>query len=87
MAQVISVSVPDRLYSRWQESGKKEQISPSSIFQMALETELGGKNQQLTYWSSRALAAEKKLEAIYRMSVASDKSVKNFLLYENDREQ
>ena len=54
---------------------------------MALETELGGKNQQLTYWSSRALSAEKKLEAIYRMSIASDKSVKSFLLYENDRAQ
>ena len=87
MAQVISVSVPDKLYARWQESGKKEEISPSSIFQMAIETELGGKNQQLTYWSSRALSAEKKLEAIYRLSIASDKSVKSFLLYENDRAQ
>ena len=86
MAQVISVSVPERLYTRWQESGKKEQISPSSIFQMALETELGGKNQQLTYWSSRALAAEKKLEAITRMATATDKSVKNYLFYENNRE-
>jgi hypothetical protein len=54
---------------------------------MALETELGGKNQQLTYWSARALAAEKKLEAITRMATATDKSVKNFLFYEKNREQ
>ena len=57
MAQVISVSVPDKLYARWQESGKKEEISPSSIFQMALETELGCNNEQLSYWSSSALSA------------------------------
>ena len=38
MAKVISVSVPDELYARWEESNLD--ISPSSLFQSALETQL-----------------------------------------------
>ena len=57
MAKVVSVSVPDELHDRWIESGLD--ISPSSLFQTALETELGRTNQHLAYWSDRALTAEK----------------------------
>ena len=38
MAEVVSVSVPGELHKRWKASGK--QISPSTLFQTALETEL-----------------------------------------------
>ena len=62
MAQVISISVPDELYIRWKESDIN--ISPSFIFQTALEAYLGTKNQLVPYWSDRALKAEKKLEII-----------------------
>jgi post-segregation antitoxin (ccd killing protein) len=59
VAKVLSVSVPEALYDRWQESDLD--ISPSAIFQSALETELDQSNRMLIYWSSRALNAEKKL--------------------------
>ena len=62
MAQVISVSVPDDLFIRWKESDLS--ISPSFIFQTALEAYIGSKNQLVPYWSDRALKAEKKLEII-----------------------
>ena len=62
MAVVVSVSVPDDLNAKWKQSDLK--ISPSQIFQIALETQLDGKNKHLQHWSSRALAAEKKLKLI-----------------------
>ena len=40
MAIVVSVSVPESLHIRWKESGLD--ISPSALFQTALETELRG---------------------------------------------
>ena len=58
MASVISVSVPDELGRRWKESGRD--ISPSALFQTALETELDNTNRHLVYWSTRALNAEIK---------------------------
>ena len=42
MAVVVSVSVPDDLNAKWKQSDLK--ISPSQIFQIALETQLDGKN-------------------------------------------
>ena len=60
MAEVVSVSVPGELHKRWKSSGK--QISPSTLFQTALETELDNTNRHLVYWSQRALNAEKKLK-------------------------
>tara|TARA_A100001035_G_scaffold145594_1_gene114469 strand:+ start:388 stop:564 length:177 start_codon:yes stop_codon:yes gene_type:complete len=42
MAVVVSVSVPDDLKKKWDRSNLK--ISPSQIFQIALETQLDGKN-------------------------------------------
>ena len=53
MAVVVSVSVPDELNEKWKQSDLK--ISPSQIFQIALETQLDGKNKHLQHWSSRAL--------------------------------
>jgi post-segregation antitoxin (ccd killing protein) len=83
MAKVLSVSVPDALYDRWQESDLD--ISPSAIFQSALETELDQSNRMLIYWSSRALNAEKKLRIISDLVKAKDSEVKKFLLFEADR--
>ena len=83
MASVISVSVPDELHRRWKQSGKD--ISPSTLFQTALETELDNTNRHLAYWSSRALSAEKKLNMIMKLVEANDKDVKKFLLFESDR--
>ena len=80
MAQVVSVSVPDDLYSRWKSS--ELDISPSSLFQTALETELGRTNQHLVYWSNRALSAEKKLKTIIKLIEAPDKEVKRLLMFE-----
>ena len=57
MAVVLSVSVPEALHCRWKES--ELDISPSALFQSALETELSKTNQHLVYWSNRALTAEK----------------------------
>ncbi len=85
MASVISVSVPDELGRRWKESGRD--ISPSALFQTALETELDNTNRHLVYWSTRALNAEKKLKMIENLISANDKDVKKFLLFESDRAQ
>ena len=78
MAQVISVSVPESLYERWKEASVS--VSPSALFQSALETELNKTNQHLVYWSSRALNAEKKLKTIENLIKASDKDVKRMLM-------
>lgn len=78
MAQVISVSVPEALYERWKEANTN--LSPSALFQSALETELNKTNQHLVYWSSRALNAEKKLKTIENLIKASDKEVKRMLM-------
>ena len=82
MAVVVSVSVPDDLNAKWKQSDLK--ISPSQIFQIALETQLDGKNKHLQHWSSRALPAEKKLKLIQSMVSANDKEVKKFSWFEND---
>ena len=82
MAVVVSVSVPDELNAKWKQSDLK--ISPSQIFQIALETQLDGKNKHLQHWSSRALSAEKKLKLIQAMGGANDKEVKKFAWFEND---
>jgi hypothetical protein len=83
MAIVVSVSVPDALHHRWKESNLD--LSPSSLFQTALETELNKTNQHLVYWSGRALTAEKKLKTILNLINASDKEVKKFLVFEEDK--
>ncbi|MGA1583419.1 MAG: hypothetical protein ACO4CH_09200 [Saprospiraceae bacterium] len=83
MAKVLSVSVPEALYDKWQESDLD--ISPSSLFQTALETELEKTNQHLVYWSTRALNAEKKLKTIANLINADDKEVKKFFLFESSR--
>ena len=59
-------------------------ISQSQIFQIALETQLDGKNKHLQHWSSRALAAEKKLKLIQACASENDKEVKKFAWFEND---
>tara|TARA_Y100001970_G_scaffold139731_1_gene171979 strand:+ start:1638 stop:1889 length:252 start_codon:yes stop_codon:yes gene_type:complete len=82
MAVVVSVSVPEDLHNRWKESGLD--ISPSQLFQTALVAELDKKNQALVYWSARALEAEKKLKVIHNLLAADKKSVKKFLLFENE---
>ena len=82
MAVVVSVSVPDDLKKKWDRSNLK--ISPSQIFQIALETQLDGKNKHLQHWSSRALAAEKKLKLIQACASANDKEVKKFAWFENN---
>ena len=82
MAVVVSVSVPDELNAKWKQSDLK--ISPSQIFQIALETQLDGKNKHLQHWSSRALAAEKKLKLLQACASANDKEVKKFAWFEND---
>ena len=75
MAEVVSVSVPGELHKRWKSSGK--QISPSTLFQTALETELDNTNRHLVYWSQRALNAEKKLKMITSLIEANDSDIKN----------
>lgn len=80
MAVVLSVSIPDDMHARWKTSGLD--ISPSAIFQNALESQLTETNQQLTYWSNRALSAEKKLKTIEKLLLASDKEIKKFLYFE-----
>lgn len=80
MAVVISVSVPDQMHTRWKESGLD--ISPSSLFQSALETELSNTNQHVVYWSTRALAAEKKLKVIQNLLEAPDKEIKKIIMLE-----
>ena len=83
MAVVVSVSVPAHLHSRWKDSSLD--ISPSALFQTALETELDNTNRHLVYWSNRALTAEKKLKMIENLLTADNKDVKKFLLFENER--
>ena len=83
MASVLSVSVPDELGRRWKDSGKD--ISPSALFQTALETELDNTNKAMAYWSDRALKAERKLKTIQGLIDANDNDVKKFLLFEEDR--
>jgi hypothetical protein len=80
MAVVLSVSVPEALHSRWKES--ELDISPSALFQTALETELNKTNQHLVYWSNRALTAEKKLKTIAQLIAADNKDVRRFLYFE-----
>ena len=80
MAKVISVSVPDELYARWEESDLN--ISPSSLFQTALETQLGANNQLVTYWSERALDDEKKLNTIKKILEQDSKTIKRFQMFE-----
>lgn len=81
MAIVVSVSVPDHLHQRWRDSDLD--ISPSALFQTALETELNKTNQHLVYWSTRALNAEKKLKTIENLIQAPDKDIKKFIMIEN----
>jgi hypothetical protein len=83
MAKVLSVSVPDALYEKWQDSDLD--ISPSSLFQTALETELDKTNRHLVFWSSRALNAEKKLKTIAKLIEADEADVKRFLMFESTR--
>ena len=80
MAKVISVSVPDELYARWEES--ELDISPSSLFQTALETQLGAKNQLVLYWSERALNDEKKLNTIKKILNNDGQTIKRFQMFE-----
>jgi post-segregation antitoxin (ccd killing protein) len=79
MAKVLSVSVPEALYEKWQESDLD--ISPSSLFQSALESELDKTNRHLVYWSSRALNAEKKLKVISNLIKSDNEEIKKFLLF------
>ena len=80
VAKVISVSVPDELYARWEESDLD--ISPSSLFQTALETQLGAKNQLVLYWSKRALNDEKKLNTIKKILNNDGQTIKRFQMFE-----
>jgi len=83
MAEVVSVSVPENLHKRWKQS--KLQISPSALFQTALETELDQTNRHLVYWSQRALNAEKKLQMIQSLIDANTAEIKKLLLLQNER--
>ena len=83
MARVLSVSVPEALYERWRAS--ELDISPSALFQTALETELDKTNRHLVFCSNRALSAEKKLKLIGDMLQAKDNEVKRFILFEKER--
>lgn len=80
MAVVVSVSVPDQMHARWKAADLD--ISPSTLFQTALETELSHSNQHLVYWSTRALAAEKKLKMIQKLMDAPEKEIKKLVLLE-----
>ena len=80
VAKVISVSVPDELYARWEESDLD--ISPSSLFQTAFETQLGAKNQLVLYWSNRALDDEKKLNTIKKILSNDGQTMKRFQMFE-----
>ena len=81
MAVVVSVSVPDELKRKWDQSNLK--ISPSQIFQIALETQLDGKNKHLQHWSSRALSAEKKLKLFEQILNARDIDIKKFAYFQD----
>jgi len=80
MAIVVSVSVPDTLHKRWKQS--ELDISPSALFQTALETELSKTNQHLVYWSTRALSAERKLQTIQKILNTPDNEIKKQILIE-----
>ena len=82
MAVVVSVSVPDDLKKKWDRSNLK--ISPSQIFQIALETQLDGKNKHLHHWSSRALSAEKKLKLLEQVLGAKEIDIKKFSYFQNE---
>ena len=82
MAVVVSVSVPDDLNAKRKRSDLKK--SQSQIFQIAIVTQLDGKEKHLQHWSSRALSAEKKLKLIQAMVGANDKEVKKFSWFENE---
>ena len=84
MAEVVSVSVPENLHRRWKESNRKD-ISPSALFQTALETELDNTNRHLVYWSQRALNAEKKLQMIQGLIDANASEIKKLLLLQNEK--
>ena len=81
MAVVVSVSVPESLHTKWKESDLD--VSPSALFQQALETKLDRKNGALVYWITRALEAEKKLKIIQNLLSAKSNDVKKFLLFES----
>ena len=81
MAVVVSVSVPESLHTKWKESDLD--VSPSALFQQALETKLDSKNGALVYSSTRALEAEKKLKIIQNLLSAKSNDVKKFLLFES----
>ena len=81
MAKVVSVSVPDELHDRWASSGLD--ISPSQIFQTALEQQLGRKGQLFAYWSTRALSTEKKLKTIMKIISAPETEIKRFLMFDD----
>ena len=81
MAVVVSVSVSDALHLKWKESGLD--LSPSTLFQTALESELNKTNRHLVYWSERALNAEKKLKTIENLIKAPDKEIKKLLMIES----
>jgi hypothetical protein len=55
-------------------------LSPSTLFQTALETELNKSNQHLVYWSTRALNAEKKLKTIQNLLETPDKDIKKMVI-------
>ena len=82
MAKVVSVSVPDELHDRWASSGLD--ISPSQIFQTALEQQLGRKGQLFAYWSTRALSAEKKLKLFEQILGAKDIDIKKFAYFQDE---
>ena len=82
MAVVESVSVPDELNAKWKQSDLK--ISPSQIFQIALETQLDGKNKHLQHLISRALSAEKKLKLLEQVLGAKEIDIKKFSYFQNE---
>ena len=84
MAEVVSVSVPENLHRRWKESNRKD-ISPSALFQSALETELENTNKLYKYWADRCLAAEKKLKLISNIIDANASDIKKLLLLQNEK--
>ena len=60
VAVVLSVSVPEALHTKWKES--ELSISPSALFQTALETELDKTNRHLVYWSSSCIECREETQ-------------------------
>ena len=85
MAEVVSVSVPGELHKRWKQSDRASDISPSALFQSALETELENTNKLYKYWADRCLAAEKKLKLISNIIDANASDIKKLLLLQNEK--